>query len=126
MPISYVLDRATHRVRTTVRGRVTVDDILNHLKAACDEQVLTYTELIDARQAEPSQLSPQDLWQAARRVRGTEFDRHSLGPRAVVVEDLATFGMVRIFVTLVSDFFPINVFRDAHGAEAWLAEHNGR
>ena len=126
MPISYVLDRATHRVRTTVMGTVTVDDILNHLKAACEEQVLTYSELIDARQAGPSQLSPQDLWLAAGQVRKTEFDRRSLGPRAVVVEDLATFGMVRIFTTLVSDFFPMNVFRDFNEAEAWLAEHNGR
>ena len=125
MPISYKFDRTTRRVHTTVAGPVSVDDIQGHLLAACKEQILPYAELIDARKAAPPILSATDLWHAASRVRQTEFNRQGLGPRAVVVEDLAMFGMTRIFVTLVSDFFPINVFRDPHMAEGWLREYSG-
>jgi hypothetical protein len=126
MPISYELDRTTRRVRTTVIGSVTPDDILNHLQAACREEVLPYAELIDARGAAPPILSPADIWHAVNRVRATEFNRQALGPRAVVVNDLAMFGMTRMFVTLVSDFFPISVFRDPTEAEIWLVGQSGR
>ena len=47
MPISYTIDKAQRQVRTTFTGRVTVDDILDHLEAARKEETLTYTELID-------------------------------------------------------------------------------
>jgi hypothetical protein len=126
MPISYELDRNIRRVRTTVAGPVTVNDILNHLEAACREQVLSYAELIDARKAGPPILSPTDIRLAASRVRNTEFDRQALGPRAVIVNDLAMFGMTRMFVALVSDFFPMNVFREPLDAEEWLAERTGQ
>jgi hypothetical protein len=126
MPISYELDRAARQVRTMVIGPVTPDDILNHLQTAHREQILSYAELIDARQAGPPILSPADIWSTASRVRAAEFDRRALGPRAVVVTDSAMFGMTRMFVTLVSDFFPINVFRDPNDAEGWLLERTSQ
>jgi hypothetical protein len=126
MPISYELDHTTCRVRTTVTGPVTVDDILGHFKAACQEQTLPYAELIDTREASPPFLSPTDIWHAADRVRAMEFDRRSLGPRAVIVKDLGIFGLVRMFITLMSDCFPMNVFLDPLEAEVWLAEQSGR
>ncbi len=124
MPISYELDRTTRRVRTTVKGSVTVDDILNHLQTACREELLPFAELIDARGADQPLLSPTDIWDAAGRVRTMEFDRRVLGPRAVIVEDLGMFGLTRMFVTLVSDFFPISVFRNPQEAEGWLTEQS--
>ena len=112
-------------MRTTVTGSVTVDDILNHLQATGREELLPFAELIDARGAAQPFLSPTDIWDAAGRVRTIEFDRRALGPRAVVVDDLGMFGLTRMFVTLVSDFFPISVFRDPQEAEGWLAERSG-
>jgi hypothetical protein len=126
MPISCEFDRTTRRVRTTVAGPVTPDDILNHLQAACRENVLPYAELIDARQAAPPILSPADIWDAVNRVRNTEFNRQGLGPRAVVVENLAMFGMTRMFVTLMSDCFAMAVFRNLTDAEMWLMNQTGR
>ena len=122
MPISYVLDGPSRRVRTTVAGPVTVEDILNHLQAAWRDELLPLAELIDARRAARPILSVKDMQVAADRIRAMEFDRHTLGPRAVVVEDLAMFGVVRVFVALVSDLFLMNVFRDLRDAENWLAE----
>ena len=126
MPISYEFNRTTRRVSTIATGPVTVDDILGHLRAACQEQFLPYAELIDTREASPPFLSPTDIWHAADRVRATEFDRRSVGPRAVIVKDLVIFGLVRMFVTLVSDFVPMNVFRDPTEAEIWLVGQSGR
>ena len=125
MPISYEVDRTKRQVRTIVIGPVTPDDIVNHLKAACQEETLAYAELIDACGATPPILSPADIWQAASRVRNMEFDRRSLGPRAVVVNNLPMFGMTRMFVTLMSDLFPMNVFQDVKAAEDWLMERAG-
>ena len=126
MPISYELDRTTRRVRTTVSGPVTPDDILNHFEATCREEVLSCAELIDARGATPPILSAADIYQVVNRILAAEFNRQAVGPRAVVLDDLAMFGMTRMFVTLVSDFFPISVFRDPAEAEGWLAERAGR
>jgi hypothetical protein len=126
MPISYELDRTTRRVCTTVTGPVTPDDIVNHLQAACREELLTHAELIAARGASPPILSPADVWNAADRVRNAEFNRQGLGPRAVVVDNLAMFGMTRMFVTLMSDWFPMAVFRNLTDAEIWLTGQTGR
>ncbi len=126
MPITYKFDRTTRRVRTTVNGPVTTDDILKHFEASRQEQLLPYAELIDTREASQPFLTPTDIWRAADRVRAVEFDRRSVGPRAVIVKDLAVFGLVRMFVTLMSDYFPMNVFRDPAEAELWLAGQSGR
>jgi len=125
MPIVYKLDQAAGLVRTTVTGPITVEDILNHLKNTIREKVLPLAELVDAREASPPFLSPNDMRLLAERILAMTFDRQALGPRAVVVEDLTMFGLVRIFATFVSTVFTINVFRRSQDAEAWLIEQTG-
>jgi len=121
MPITYEWDRTAGRVYTTVIGAVTVDDIVNHLQTALRDEFLSIPELIDARGVGYPHLSPTEVWTAAGRVRATKFGHQSFGPHAVVVDDLAMFGMTRMFVTLVSDLLPMNVFRNVSDAEDWLA-----
>lgn len=121
MPILHLVDPARQSVRTTVTGEITVDDILRHLEDARREETLDYKELIDASGVTPPFLSSGEIWQAARRV-STLMTTRRCGPRAVVVNNMITFGLTRIFATLVGDAFPMNVFRDASRAEAWLAD----
>lgn len=120
MPINYLIDKTRGHVRTTVVGPVTVDEILGHLEAARREQALAYTEMIDARGVAPPFLSTGDIWRAASLVRATPL-QEGLGPRAVVVDNDATFGLTRMFATLLSGFFPMTVFREPEAAEQWLA-----
>lgn len=121
MPISYVLDKDQRRIHTRVTGSVTVDDILAHFHAARHEQALGFKELIDVREVTPPCLSTTDIWRTASLVR-TLRGHEVLGPRAVVVDGELVFGMTRMFVNLISDFFPIQVFRDQEQAEEWLAD----
>jgi hypothetical protein len=121
MPISYVLNKDQRRVHTRVTGSVTAGDILAHFHAARHEQALGFKELIDVRGVTPPFLSTTDIWRTAGMVR-TLRRQEVLGPRAVVVGSELMFGMTRMFANLISDSFPIQVFRDPEQAEEWLAD----
>jgi hypothetical protein len=121
MPITSVLDQTRKHVVTTVTGAISVNDILAHFQDARSRQTLPYTEFIDVRRVTSPWLSSADLWQAASVVRSFKNDDY-LGPRAVLVGNELTFGLTRMFANLLGDYFPIQIFRDADQAQAWLAQ----
>ena len=123
MPLSYRVDKTNNHVNTKVTGPVTVGDILGHFEAARQEEILGYTELIDARGIGTS-MSTADIWEAALSVKLSRV-RLAFGRRAVVVDSDLNFGLVRLFATVVSGFFPIDVFRDQTEAENWLKLADG-
>jgi hypothetical protein len=120
LPISFQLDRERRRMRTEVTGSVSVAEVLEHFAATHRERALGYAELIDARGVHPPFLSATDLWSAASAVRASGA-RPPFGPRAVLVGSEVTFGLTRIFATLLSDHLPLSVFRDPREADRWLA-----
>ncbi len=120
MPASYMLDRTRHQVRTTVTGSISVGDILGHFEAMRREGTLGYAELIDVREVVPPFLSASDIMKAAKSVRDS-LTQQRFGSRAVVVSDDLMFGLARIFTIILSDHFPIEVFRHLKEAEEWLA-----
>ena len=121
MPITSRLDQTRKHVTTTVTGAISVNDIVAHFHDARSGQTLPYTEFIDARNVTPPWLSSADLWQAASTVRAFRNDE-PLGPRAVLVGNNLTYGLTRMFAHLLGDHFPIQIFRDADQAHAWLAQ----
>ena len=123
MPISSVVNKTLGQIRTTVTGRVTVKEILDHLSVAQSEGLLSFSELIDASEPGLPYLSVDEIWNAAGAVRATKFTEPP-GPRAVVVSSPTTFGLVRIFTTLLSGHFPIDVFRSEAAALDWLSSHS--
>jgi hypothetical protein len=121
MPIHHTVDATQQHVHTTVSGTITTADIVRHLDDAEREGTLDYSELIDVNGVTPPFLSAEEIRQTARRVVSAMKSRRC-GPRAVVVNSIVIFGLTRMFAILVSEVFPINVFRDTAQAEAWLAE----
>jgi hypothetical protein len=119
MPITYVVDKTCGQIRTTVTGPITVKEILAHFETAQREQLLSFTELIDAREAAKPYLSPTDLWNAASVVRNAKLTS-APAPRAVIVDNSTVFGLVRIFTTILSGHIPINVFQCEKSAMEWL------
>ena len=119
MSISYIINKAQCRVQTTCSGSVTVDEILGHYEAALQEDFLDYRELIDTCSVAPPYLSGADIWRVAITVRNALHCK-KFGPRAVLVASDVLYGMTRIFTTILSDDFPIRVFRDPATAVAWL------
>lgn len=125
MPIAYVVDKTCGHIHTTVTNPVTVKEILDHFEIAQREQLLPFSELIDARKAAHPYLTPNDLWNTANIVRNTKLPS-PLGPRAVIVSNPTVFGLVRIFVTILSGHFPINVFRTEQSAMEWMLANSQR
>jgi hypothetical protein len=125
MPISSVVDKTSGQMRTTVTGPVTVKEILDHFEIAQREQLLPFSELIDARDAGRPYLTPDDLWNAASVVRNTQLPS-PLGPRAVIIGNPTVFGLVRIFVTILSGHFSINVFQCEKKAMEWMSSNAHR
>jgi hypothetical protein len=119
MPIVFVRDDTRRAVHTTVTGAIRVADILGHFDAACRSQFLGYIELIDARAATKPYLTAADIWRAATLVRNASV-QHEFGRRAVIVDADVTYGLTRMFATLMADYFPIEVFREWNAAEDWL------
>lgn len=120
MPISHSLDSARKQVSTIVQGTLTVDEIISHLEAALRERTLELPELIDLRRATPPFLSAADIWRVADEVHQT-LEQHVYGPRALIAGSDVVYGLARMFSTLVSDLFPMRVFRDEMAAEGWLS-----
>jgi len=125
MPIKYVVDRVERKLRTTVQGPITADDILGHLDHVQKDDALPYSELIDVSGAERPYMSPAEIWRAATAVEAKHLEG-PLGPRAVVAKDDLLFGLVRIFTNLMTGYFPIQVFRSLEAAEDWIAEQRGK
>jgi hypothetical protein len=123
MAISYTIDKAQGQVRSTFTGRITVDEILDHLESARKEQTLTYTELIDMRGVEFPLPSAADVRRVVTFMRGLRV-KETFGRCALIVSNDAVFGMARMFAILLSDTVSVNVFRNQEEAEKWLTEQS--
>jgi hypothetical protein len=120
MPISYTIDKAQCQLHTTITGHVTVEEILGHLEAARKEQTFPYAELVDMRGVAFPLPSAADIRRVTTFMRGIRV-QEAFGPCALIVSDDASFGMARMFSTLLSGLVPVNVFRNQEEAERWLA-----
>ena len=118
MPITFLLDAPRRRIRTTVEGRVTVDDVAAHFQTLVRDQHVGYADLIDARNAKGPGWFSADVRRAAELVRNAGGG--PVGPRAILVSSSAAFGMVRMLSVLLNPWMPLEVFRDPESAEEWL------
>ena len=102
MPIDRRLDPSTNVLWTTVRGSIAIHDLRQHLDAVSEMNGYQYCEIIDTREAEPL-FRARDLPGLASHGQAL-FGRVAMAPRAVVVNktDLLSFGMSRLFSSLVS------------------------
>jgi hypothetical protein len=101
-------------------GRVTLEQIRDHLEDERQEPGLAYSELIDARRADPD-LSSADIRILVALLRWLG-ERTRLGPTAVLVSTDYQYGITRMVEMLVEDVCPIKPFRTETDAERWLAD----
>ena len=120
MPITATYDHTHRRIVAAVQGRITLDEIRSHLEEERQEPALGFTELIDARDAEPD-FRPADVRVVVAWLRWLG-ERTRLGPTAVVVNSDLAFGIVRMVEMLVEDVAVVKPFRDKLDAELWLDE----
>ncbi len=119
MPITFLLDAPRRRIRTTVDGPATVDDVAAHFQTLVRDELVGYADLIDARNATGPGWFSADVRRAAELVRAMG-GAGPVGPRAVLVSSAAAFGMARMLSVLLNPWMAMEVFRDADSAEEWL------
>jgi hypothetical protein len=118
--ITATFDHAHRRVMAVADGRVTLEQIRDHLEEERQEPGLAYSELIDARRADPD-LSSADIRILVALLRWLG-ERTRLGPTAVWVSTDFQYGMTRMVEMLVEDVCPIKPFRTEADAERWLKD----
>ena len=118
MPIIATFDHQHRRVTARVEGRVTLEEIREHLEEERQEPGLAYSELIDARGSVPL-FDSADVRVLVAWLRWLG-ERTRLGPTAVVVDSDLEYGMVRMVEILVEDVCKVKPFRDKLDAELWL------
>lgn len=119
MPITFLLDDSRRRIRTTISGPVTFDDVLAHVQVLVRANALACADVIDARATSGPGLFSGDIRKIAQLVGSLRRD-HVVGPRAIVVTSNAAYGMVRMLAVLASPWAAVEVFREVDPAERWL------
>jgi hypothetical protein len=118
VPVTATYDHQSRRVIARAEGRVTLEEIREHLEEERQEPGLGYSELIDARGTAPD-FTPADVRVLVAWLRWLG-ERTRLGPTAVLVDSDLAFGMVRMVEILVEDVCLVKPFREKLDAELWL------
>ena len=118
MPIFTSVDHVNRMVHGTALGRVTAQEVDEHLKLERHFNGLVYPEIIDARVANLD-LSPEDVRSIVALVRTMSVE-NKFGPAAVIVYNDVAFGVVWTLGVLVNDVVAIAPFRSEVEAQAWL------
>ncbi len=119
MPITFLLDEPRRRLRTTVEGPASVDEVASHFQTLVREKLVGHADVVDAREAKGPGWFSADVRRMAELVR-TMGGAGPVGPRAILVSSSAAFGMVRMLSVLLNPWMTVEVFRDPASAEEWL------
>jgi hypothetical protein len=114
-PFSYQIDAHLARLTAIAKGTVTADDLTEHLHYRESNGVMEYDQLIDLRQAKMT-IEVHETDELAHSV---QFNSN-LGRTAIVVADLLSFGMARVYASLSCPEYTANVFRSLDEATEWL------
>jgi hypothetical protein len=121
MPFHRDFDQEDRVLRTTITGPVTLEDIDDHLRAIRRRRGEGRPELIDARGAQPGEITPRTLLIVAHRARFLVGTR-SLARRAVVVSNDMSFVFARRFAAFVAGWLRMGVFYDMDSALEWVRQ----
>ena len=106
-------------VRTTLRGRIEVNQLIEHTLSRAAAGLSGAPQVLDARAAELA-ISAEDVRRIA--LLGEELRRRGrVRPTAMVTDDDLAYGMARMFAAYDADGAGFAVFRTMAEAEAWLA-----
>jgi hypothetical protein len=118
MPIRRRLDPAKHLLWTTITGKVTADDLRDHLSAVREMEGAGLPELIDSRGATLA-FGARDLPKLADHGRRL-FANARMAPRAIVVTGVIHFGIARLFASIAAPWVRVSVFDNLAAAESWI------
>jgi len=118
VPITLSVDHEGRTATVVASGRITMDEIRNHLMKEREQGALAYREFVDASGAEPM-LSTADARATVDLIK-TMGGRS--GPTAVIVPNEVAYGLMRMIEILLDGLTEVRPFRKDEVAEArrWL------
>jgi hypothetical protein len=126
MPVTYAIDADKKTVRTRCAGQVTLEQVIEHLRALeqdpeCPRHLNVFLDLSEL-DVNSIPKTPQ-VSRAVLEVQRVE-GRISFGACAILAPHDALFGMMRMFEAMTERQFRVTrTFRERMEAEAWLAAH---
>ena len=118
MAINFHIDRVNKRIYSKAVGLITFEDLLAHMKADVEPEVVHYSEIFDCTDA-TTNLTVEQVRKLSEERRQIAQSQPA-GPAAVVATNDLFFGMFRMFDMLTETIRPIRIFRDIKAAEEWL------
>jgi hypothetical protein len=122
MPVTYKIDKARGIIRTKCSGKVTFEEVLNHLRflQRDPECPVCLDVLLDSTECR-SEPAAEQLRTVSGAIRSIQF-RVQFDACAIVAETDVLFGIARMFEVFAEERFRVTeVFRSVTDAEAWLS-----
>jgi len=120
VPIIADINHAERRIDSVALGRVTSEDVDQHLKLERHFNGLLYPEIIDARAANVD-FTSDEVRTIVALVREMSVE-NKFGPTAVIVSTDVEFGAIRMLETLLDDVAAVSPCRSEAEARAWLSQ----
>ena len=121
MPVTYQIDLAKNLIRTRCIGDVTPEEVAAHFRELSQDRNRPkhLNVLLDLTE-ETSLPEKEDLLGVSLHISDL-FDSAQFGACAIVADNDALFGMMRMFEVLANEYFVVtHVFRELAEAESWL------
>jgi hypothetical protein len=122
MPITYQRDDLRRRVRVSLVGAVTVQDLLAVVDRQAAESTWDYSLCYDARRVTKAAASTEEeVRRVLRHAMQTSATHGERGPVAIITDSPADYAIVRMYSTLgAAQRITVEVFRDPADATRWL------
>ena len=120
MSLAMIVDPVRRRLYVRGKGRITFEEILAHLESERASGILSFSELVDATDAEPG-FTPEQVRELVQRLRRLALVS-PLGRTAIVVGSDLAFGMLRMLQMMIDDVVDVCPFRSSSEARTWLDE----
>jgi len=125
MAVTYEIDKANRIIRTSCRGAVTLEEVIDHFRELerdpdCPDRLDVLLDLSEQTSV-PTRYNLEDVTSEIRRIR----PKIQFGACAIVANTDVLFGMLRMFEVFTERYFRASrVFRTRDEAEAWLASQH--
>jgi hypothetical protein len=119
VPIQYVTDDASRRIRVTLTDPLTVAELIASVERQLADGAWRYGLLVDARGTFPAPR-PVDMRSFAARIRELVATHGPRGPIAIVARESGAIIGAHMYVFLSGNTESIEVFWDVDDARQWL------
>ena len=121
MPVKYERDDVRLLITVSMEGPFDTPSLVRTLDRQLAEGTWRYARLYDQRGVTLAPTS-QQIRALLEAVRQRLREHGPRGPVAVLTDQPAHFGMVRMYMTLAEEEPSVSVFRDPDEVQQWLAE----